>query len=492
MKGPAKFTAWNEFRIYNLTSAGGGNCNEKIYFCNDCQSCFLSFRRIGRNSKYFRLQTEEQKVMRRNKGKINSKSYKKYRARSREVEDEAKLSHQETCLGNHRNVILDPYIVLNHPTFKKIYKNEFPDDPIMTTHNITKIKVKKLFVRFEAESGFIFRKYTETSKSYEEFSPSQLTSIVDCYNSYLYNKMIIEYLQLPLDLQRLIDQNSCNGLSILVQGDVLGRFLRMFVGLPISRYVGEVTLPILSTDGFHFRTPSFDGVMFCLCSKDAYGKGVLLSFAIIPKEIVRHLGWTVECNILNGLSFNVFPLFTDQGKLLAAALAFTMGEHNDSEAYRRWIILNLHICIEHYVRSTYHPFSDYLKDHESEVHTMIYAMANSIFLDQYFEKFFHHLENIFDSSFSRGSVDVSQLCQYGVFVLRVHPQHWTIFANCPSFDSDAYDRDRENAIHVLTFLKNLSENVCDLEKDLKEASIQLTYQSRSHCFHVIRYRVLVV
>ena len=109
-------------------------------------------------------------------------------------------------------------------------------------------------------------------------------------------------------------------------------YLRLFVGLPIALHIGFLTAPVIVCDGAHYRTPSYTGKLFSYYAKDGYGKPMLLSFAVIPKECVRHLGWVVECNIHHGISVK-FVQFTDQGHLLATAAAFVCGVHGQQQKY---------------------------------------------------------------------------------------------------------------------------------------------------------------
>jgi len=199
-----------------------------------------------------------------------------------------------------------------------------------------------------------------------------------------------------------------------------------------------------------------------LSSKDGYGKAALLSFAIVPAENVRHLCWTTEFNVLHGISFQTLPLFSDQGALLATALALTRGNHKDNQMYRKKIILNLHICVIHYKRSTYGPFKEVLKDYESIVHDAIISMSISSSMDEFFEHFYQHLLKIVRQLARTGKElgeAIALVCKYGVFLLRVHPRHWTVFANCPSFKSEWYDYHQLQALYMLTFLGCISMKI---------------------------------
>ena len=126
--------------------------------------------------------------------------------------------------------------------------------------------------------------------------------------------------------------------------------------------MGRLTLPIVAVDDTFHQTTGYNGQFFFFVSKDGYGRNVLLAFAIIPCKNVRHLCWAIECAMLHGLDLTQFPIFTDQGNFLAAAAAFTLGEHDEKHQYRKSIDLSIHICVEHYCRSCHHPFLKELQD----------------------------------------------------------------------------------------------------------------------------------
>ena len=98
--------------------------------------------------------------------------------------------------------------------------------------------------------------YAKTIKSgfrYVSYRNSTKKTMVKVLTDHLHRRMALKYLQLPYDLQQLLEINKTSGLkiSIALQTDLDGRFLRLFIGLPIALQVGVLTLPILSIDGCH-------------------------------------------------------------------------------------------------------------------------------------------------------------------------------------------------------------------------------------------------
>ena len=479
LKPAIDYYAFNEYGITSLVSAGGGNKNERRYKCLYCNSCFFKFKRVGETD-FFQLKTSVDDILTSRDKQTIGYSYKKFKPKSCNSLVTTNYIHINECqkTKNEEGSIHHPHIVLNHPTFQRLYKEKFGENPIHTIHNMTADSTDALFTHFQDVTKCRLSK--KTDEGYKSFSKAALTNVVNAYTDHLHRNMIWNYLNLPGELQQLIDMNKSKGLSIVLQNDTKGRFLRPFIGLPIAAHVGDLTLPILSADGFHFRTPSFTGQLFCLCSKDGYGRAVLLSFSIIPKENVAHLGWSIECNILYGISFQVLPLFTDQGILLAAARALVSGDHDSKHAYRNQIFLNLHICVIHYIRSTYHPFSDNLKDFEKTIHANVVKMANSICIEEFFCHFYSHLKHIVIQGIPRNKAIIGVACSYGVFLLRVHPRYWTIFANCTGFDRDGdhlFSHLRSREIHFLTFVKKFNGNIDKLKETLVKDDIPIDFES---------------
>ena len=83
--------------------------------------------------------------------------------------------------------------------------------------------------------------------------------------------------------QKLVELIIANpNLSVILNTDTQGWLLRCFIGFSIAQHVGTLTLPIYIADCFFYKTPSFNGVVFNLCSKTPYGDTILLYFAILP------------------------------------------------------------------------------------------------------------------------------------------------------------------------------------------------------------------
>ena len=82
-------------------------------------------------------------------------------------------------------------------------------------------------------------------------------------------------------------------------------------------------------------------------------------FCYFTNRKTRHLAWTIQYCIQHGMTF-IYPLFTDQGPLIATASVLQgddqtieEGQEEESEIMLK-IFLNIMICIMHFIRGTFH------------------------------------------------------------------------------------------------------------------------------------------
>ena len=100
-------------------------------------------------------------------------------------------------------------------------------------------------------------------------------------------------------------------------------------------------------------------MIFNLCSKTPYGDTIFLCFAVLSMEKTRHLTWTIQCCVLNGITSDV-PLFTDQEPLIAKAEVLQgddqTTEYGGGEEADRLlkIFLNIMICAMNFIRGALH------------------------------------------------------------------------------------------------------------------------------------------
>lgn len=250
-------------------------------------------------------------------------------------------------------------------------------------------------------------------------------NIVDQFTDILHFKIVEDYKMLPQYLGDLISANP--DISINLNTDVHDRFLRCCVIFPIARHVCTLTLPILIADCFFYRTPSFYGVVFNLCSKTPYGETILLMFAILPLENTRHLVWTIQCCVRGGISFR-FPLFTDQGPLISTAKVLQsdnqtieIGEGLE-EARTLKIFLNIMIHTIHFTRGAHFHSAQSMTGGANLIQKEIQAASRA------------HTEIIFDEILSMlleicvadkdHNKDMPDAIDVALYILKVDPSHW--------------------------------------------------------------------
>ena len=159
LKPAVDYYAFNEYGITRLVSAGGGGENIRRYKCSYCNSCLFKFKRVGETD-FFQLSTSKNDIITNRDKQTIGYSYQMFKPKSCNSLVSSKLIHIDTCqeTRNEGESIHQPHIVLNHPTFKRLYKEKFGDNPIHTIHNMTADSTNELFKHFEDVTGCHFTK----------------------------------------------------------------------------------------------------------------------------------------------------------------------------------------------------------------------------------------------------------------------------------------------------------------------------------------------
>ena len=186
--------------------------------------------------------------------------------------------------------------------------------------------------------------------------------------------------------------------------------------------------------------------------------------------------------MLHGLDLTQFPIFTDQGNFLAAAAAFTLGEHDEKHQYRKSIDLSIHICVEHYCRSCHHPFLKELRDCKDVLCGAILKLSRARDSNHFFNILYDSISMMLDTVCDDELRKAVFKC--GIFILRVHPCHWTHFANLPDFDDNNFHSSRTTFILMMEnyqlLIDEMNEHINQIkEKKLDPSSIeaqQIIYQ----------------
>ena len=127
------------------------------------------------------------------------------------------------------------------------------------------------------------------------------------------------YARLPAFLNEMSSLNEYLS-TVLQAAEGSNEFFRYFHAFPIARHHGLLTQAISVIDCCHWKCNSYDGVMLFLVSKTGFGKTILLAVAILPVEDAASIAWFIQNCWRHGMTLE-FPIFTDQGPMLAAARA---------------------------------------------------------------------------------------------------------------------------------------------------------------------------
>jgi len=411
----AKIYAYRNFGITNLVWKEGARGTTRTYGCSKCDFR-MRFDEVGKNTKKFILS--------------KTISYEMWKDASH---------HQHMCQKHEistskTKVIKDTLIVLNHPDFLKAFKDLLGEDPIEAVH-----------IKTDAISSSIGNEFNTKYNHNAIFSQQTWSKIVNSMIDILHRKAVLQYTFLPHFMRALIAKNK--RVTAMLQTDVKGRFLRLFVGLPAALLVGKLTMPFYVADCFHYKCSTYDGSMFAIVSKNGYGESVLLAIAIIPIEKTRHLGWCIECCVRHGMTF-IFPLFTDQGPLLATASAFQIQR---AQSYWLQIHLNIRICVIHFIRSANH--KNQVKAIEGIISRFVQKASRALGQLEFFCFILLMVKSIvvsIDDSAIINAVDVA------LYLLKVDPVHWCVFPNTPMFDQATFDTQLNDVISDLYFVRNIA------------------------------------
>jgi len=201
--------------------------------------------------------------------------------------------------------------------------------------------------------------------------------------------------------------------TVALQKDSDNSFYRMFVSLPKAKEIFEtLCTPVLFVDGAHSRTRMYQGTLVMFAAKDGFGKGVILAVAWVPRENGEHMSWAVQMFSTTGIDIQNCAIFTDRGNLLTVARVF----HTCS------VTLSLKFCLEHIIRNIKTAF----KMSKYQVKYMATFLGYAVDA-MTFEDFVRKLRYLIRAL----RPDTVLGYDISVYLLQIHPRHWTNFANNP-------------------------------------------------------------
>ena len=261
-----------------------------------------------------------------------------------------------------------------------------------------------------------------------------------------------EYHFLPHYMEEFANLNP--DASVALQSDSSNHFFRLFVAFPIAlpEHRSKFTIPVLFIDCCHYQCPQYDGIAITLSSKTGCGLIVILSFAIIPTEDTDSICWFLQLCALHGIDMNC-ALFTDQGPLLSAV-----------RQLRDKILVKfcLMLCLQHLIRNIRHKFPTLIKYDGTLDKSIIQAHMDEAADSENMVSFFHAIDKMVNGLCQVGA-DVEIVVDMVFYVLRVHPSHWTVFGNAPSFVHFTYKSTAREFLGRLSAVKLFSENIEQLQ-----------------------------
>ena len=148
---------------------------------------------------------------------------------------------------------------------------------------------------------------------------------------------------------------------------------------------------------------------------------VMLAFAIMPSKDTDSMCWFLQLCALHGTDMDC-ALFTDQGPLLSAVRQLSS---------KICVKFSLMLCLQHLIRNVRHKFPDLIKCDAKAKLTIQTNMDNAADAEN-MVMFFDAINDMITGLIEVGA-DIPTVVDMAFCVLRVHPSHWTVFGNAPTF-----------------------------------------------------------
>ena len=324
--------------------------------------------------------------------------------------------HEAKCHCVHSNIKLKQTVVANIPIIQTWIEEDL--------HPLKKATTFNDMIKKAAQQGISFNFVN---------SPSQWTVIKQAVQDSIYLKSSKMYHHLPAFVNALTATNP--NVSAALQNDSEGRFCRFWIGLPIAKQHGVFTQPIYVVDCFHSKCTMYGGVIMAFSSRTGFGRTVVEAAAWLPNESTPHLAWVVQMCKRHGMGLED-AIFTDQGPFLAAINAL-----NTKFLLPFYVML----CLQHIFRNAYSTFGPLFKHKESKEEFTSMMNAASFCEDQatFFETIFHYLHNKLDAC-AKGLRHL--YIALVLYVFRLQPALWSVFANAPLFKYDDYWKYMKDAV----------------------------------------------
>ena len=159
-----------------------------------------------------------------------------------------------TCLYQSHYCINVPTLI-NLPEFRNLVQDNLYGNKVMT---IGDEALKKQLSSFHGVQNMNLPNFTEARRSVQQYFNTQ---VIDD-----------DFLDFPGFLNLLIERNK-NNVTVCLQTELdSNSFFRFFLGMPICKELGKLTMDVLVVDCFHFKTSSFDGVCMNIVTRSGFGR----------------------------------------------------------------------------------------------------------------------------------------------------------------------------------------------------------------------------
>ena len=159
----------------------------------------------------------------------------------------------------------------------------------------------------------------------------------------------------------------------------------------------------------------------------------------------------------------IYPLFTDQGPLIATAFVLQGGnqiiEEGEGEELERTLklFLNVMICIMHFIRGTFHHSAKSIKCWEKVIQLHIQNATRSHTQHDLFEEILIMVVEILPRQQEVGTT-ISDAINVALYILKVDPSHWSTFARISAFDRESFELELSEVLHNLLYIQHFCSN----------------------------------
>ena len=159
----------------------------------------------------------------------------------------------------------------------------------------------------------------------------------------------------------------------------------------------------------------------------------------------------MQCCVRHGMTF-VYPLFTDQGSLIATTLvlqdeaqSIKEGEMDESKRSMK-IFLNLMICVMHFIHGAFHHGDESMKQYCSVIQLRIQNASRAHTQQDFFEEILTLLLDILKKDVEEAT-KISHAINIVLYILKVDPSHWSTFARISTFNRPAFEEKFLEIVH---------------------------------------------